>query len=67
MSDLAFITFDSGEEAEEVRTKFLRCRRTISSISATPLSPRGMQGPHQLNQLFHTTAAGALSGASGAC
>jgi uncharacterized membrane protein len=64
MSDLVFIAFDSEEKAEEVRTKILEMQQEyLIDIGDAVIATRNDKGRIKLNQLFHTTGAGALSGA----
>lgn len=64
MSDLVFIAFDNEQKAEEVRAKILEMQKEyLIDIGDAVIATRDASGHVKLNQLFHTTAAGALSGA----
>src|SRR3954466_4366688 len=64
MSDLVFIVFDSEAKAEEVRAKILEMQKKyLIDIGDAIIATRNEKGHVKLNQLYHTTAAGALSGA----
>jgi uncharacterized membrane protein len=64
MSDLVFIAFDSEAKAEEVRAKILDMQKEyLIDIGDAVIATRDADGRIKLNQLFHTTTAGALSGA----
>ena len=64
MSDLVFIVFDNEAKAEEVRTKILDMQNEyLIDIGDAVIATRDANGRIKLNQLFHTTTAGALSGA----
>lgn len=64
MSDLVFIAFDSEDKAEEVRSKILEMQKEyLIDIGDAVIATRDAKGRVKLNQLFHTTGAGALSGA----
>lgn len=64
MSDLVFIAFDNEQQAEEVRTKILELQQEyLIDIGDAVIATRDEKGRIKLNQLFHTTGAGALSGA----
>jgi uncharacterized membrane protein len=64
MSDLVFIVFDSEEKAEEVRSKILdMSKEYLIDVGDAVIATRDQRGRVKLNQLMHTTAAGALSGA----
>lgn len=64
MSDLVFIAFDSKEKAEEVRNKVLEMSREyLIELGDAVVATRDEKGRIHLDQLMHTTAAGAASGA----
>lgn len=64
MSDLVFIAFDSEQKAEEVRTKVFEMQKEyLIELGDAVIATRDAKGQIKLNQLFDTTAAGALSGA----
>jgi uncharacterized membrane protein len=59
-----FIAFDSEAKAEEVRAKILDMQKEyLIDIGDAVIATRDADGRIKLNQLFHTTTAGALSGA----
>jgi uncharacterized membrane protein len=64
MSDLVFIAFPSEEKAEEVRQKILDMQSEyLIEVGDAVIATRNAKGHVKLNQLFHTTAFGAVSGA----
>lgn len=64
MSDLVFIAFDSEARAEEVRARILEMQKEyLIDLGDAVIATRDANGHIKLNQLFHPTAAGALSGA----
>src|SRR3954447_10304281 len=64
MSDLVFIAFPSEEKAEEVRQKVLAMQSDyVIEVGDAVIATRDANGRVKLNQLFHTTAAGAAGGA----
>jgi uncharacterized membrane protein len=64
MSDLVFIAFPNEQKAEEVRARILTMRQEyLIDIGDAVIATRDAEGRVKLNQLVHTTAAGATSGA----
>jgi uncharacterized membrane protein len=64
MSDLVFIAFPSEEKAEAVREKVLGMQKEyLIELGDAVIAVKDAQGRVKLNQLFHTTASGAVSGA----
>jgi uncharacterized membrane protein len=64
MSDLVFIAFPSEEKAEEVRHKVLEMQKDyLIEVGDAVIATRDAKGHVKLNQIMHTTAAGALGGA----
>lgn len=64
VSDLVFIAFDNEQKAEEVRAKILEMSQDyLIDIGDAVIAVRDEKGRVKLNQLMHTTAAGAASGA----
>src|SRR5438046_9014173 len=63
MADLVQITFPSEEKAEQVRQKLLDLQKEyLIELSDAVIAVKQPNGHIKLNQLFHPTAAGALSG-----
>jgi uncharacterized membrane protein len=63
MADLVQITFPSEEKAEQVRQKLLDMQKEyLIELSDAVIAVKQPNGHVKLNQLFHPTAAGALSG-----
>jgi uncharacterized membrane protein len=63
MSDLVVIAFPSEAKAEEVRQKLLDMQNEyLIELSDAVIAVKQPNGHVKLNQLFHPTAAGALSG-----
>ena len=63
MADLVQITFPSEEKAEQVRQKLLDLQKEyLIELSDAVIAVKQPNGHVKLNQLFHPTAAGALSG-----
>ena len=63
MADLVEIAFPSEEKAEQVRQKLLDMQREyLIELSDAVIAVKQPNGHVKLNQLFHPTAAGALSG-----
>ena len=63
MSDLVVISFPSEEKAEEVRQKLLELQQEyLIELGDAVIAVKQPNGRIKLNQLFHPTAAGALSG-----
>jgi uncharacterized membrane protein len=63
MSDLVVIAFPSEEKAEEVRQKLLGLQNEyLIELGDAVIAVKQPNGRIKLNQLFHTTAAGAVSG-----
>lgn len=63
MADLVVIAFPSEAKAEEVRRKLLDMQKDyLIELSDAVIAVKGTDGRIKLNQLFHTTAAGAVSG-----
>ncbi len=63
MADLVQIAFSSEEEAERVRQKLLKMQgEYLIELSDAVIATKQPDGHVKLNQLFHPTAAGALSG-----
>lgn len=63
MSDLVVIAFPTEERAEEVRKKLLEMQQTyLIELGDAVIATKNEAGHVKLNQLFHTTSAGALSG-----
>lgn len=64
MSDLVFIAFPTEQQAEELREKVLAMQKEyLIELSDAVVVVKDAQGRVKLNQLFNTTAAGAVSGA----
>jgi uncharacterized membrane protein len=63
MADLVVIAFPSEAKAEEVRQKLLDMQKDyLIELGDAVIAVKGVDGRIKLNQLFHTTAAGAVSG-----
>ena len=63
MSDLVVIAFPSEEKAEEVRQKLLDLQNEyLIELGDAVVAVKQANGRIKLSQLFHTTAAGAVSG-----
>lgn len=63
MSDLVVIAYPSEEKAEEVRKKLLAMQQEyLIELGDAVVAVKSEDGSIKLNQLFHTTAAGAVSG-----
>ena len=63
MSDLVVIAFPSEAKAEEVRHKLLAMQNEyLIELADAVIAVKQPNGSVKLNQLFHPTAAGALSG-----
>ena len=63
MADLVVIAFPSEAKAEEVRQKLLDMQKDyLIELGDAVIAVKGADGRIKLNQLFHTTAAGAVSG-----
>ena len=63
MSDLVVIAFPSEAKAEEVRQKLLDLQNEyLIELGDAVVAVKQPDGRIKLNQLFHTTAAGAVSG-----
>src|ERR1700758_3626905 len=63
MADLVQITFPSEAKAEQVRQKLLDMQKEyLIELSDAVIAVKQPNGHVKLNQLFHPTAAGALSG-----
>jgi uncharacterized membrane protein len=64
MSDLVVIGFPTEAKAEEVRQKLLAMQKDyLLEMSDAVIAVKDAQGQIKLNQLFNTTAAGAVTGA----
>jgi uncharacterized membrane protein len=64
MSDLVVVAFPTEAKAEEVRQKLLGMQKEyLIELSDAVIAVKDDQGRIKLNQLFNTTAAGAVSGA----
>jgi len=64
MSDLVFIAFPTEQRAEEVREKVLAMQKEyLIEVGDAVIAVKDAQNRVKLNQLFHTTAASAVSGA----
>ncbi len=64
MADLVAIAFPSEEKAEEVRQKLLDLQKEyLIELGDAVIAVKQPNGQVKLNQLFHPTAAGAVSGA----
>jgi uncharacterized membrane protein len=64
MSDLVVVAFPTEAKAEEVRQKLLAMQKEyLLELSDAVVAVKDDQGRIKLNQLFNTTAAGAVSGA----
>jgi uncharacterized membrane protein len=64
MSDLVFISFPSEAKAEEVRSTILEMQKDyLIEVGDAVIATRDAKGHVKLNQLIHTTAIGAVSGA----
>ncbi len=64
MSDLVVVAFPTEAKAEEVRQKLLGMQKEyLIELSDAVIAAKDDQGRIKLNQLFNTTAAGAVSGA----
>src|SRR2546423_13611083 len=63
MADLVEIAFPSEEKAEQVRQKLLDLQKEyLIELSDAVIAVKQPNGHVKLNQLFHPTAAGAVSG-----
>jgi uncharacterized membrane protein len=63
MADLVQITFPSEEKAEQVRQKLLDLQKEyLIELSDAVIAVKQPNGHVKLNQMFHPTAAGAVSG-----
>src|SRR5277367_1463522 len=63
MSDLVVIAFPSEAKAEEVRDKLLEMQKEyLIELGDAVIAVKQPNGKVKLNQLFHPTAAGAVSG-----
>jgi uncharacterized membrane protein len=63
MSDLVVIAFPSEEKAEQVRRKLLNMQQEyLIELGDAVIAVKQENGHIKLNQLFSTTAAGAVSG-----
>src|SRR5258708_22787554 len=63
MADLVQITFPSEEKAEQVRQKLLDLQKEyLIELSDAVIAVKQPNGHVKLNQLFHPTATGAVSG-----
>src|SRR4029077_17435829 len=63
MADLVQITFPSEEKAEQVRQKLLDLQKGyLIELSDAVIAVKQPNGHVKLNQMFHPTAAGAVSG-----
>jgi uncharacterized membrane protein len=63
MADLVEIAFPSEAKAEEVRQKLIDMQKEyLIELSDAVIAVKQPDGKVKLNQLFHPTAAGALSG-----
>src|SRR5437667_12530363 len=63
MSDLVVIAFPSEEKAEEVRHKLLDMQKDyLIELGDAVIAVKQPNGRVKLNQLFHPTATGAVSG-----
>ncbi len=63
MADLVVIAFPTEEKAEEVRTKLLELQKEyLIELGDACIAVKKPDGSVKLNQLFSTTAAGAVSG-----
>ena len=63
MADLVQITFPSEEKAEQVRQKLLDLQKEyLIELSDAVIAVKQPDGHVKLNQLFHPTAASAVSG-----
>jgi len=63
VSDLVVIAFPSEEKAEQVRQKLLDLQEEyLIELGDAVVAVKQPNGRIKLNQLFHTTAAGAVSG-----
>jgi uncharacterized membrane protein len=63
MSDLVVIAFPTEEKAEQVRQKLLNMQQEyLIELGDAVIAVKDEDGRIKLNQLFHTTAAGAVSG-----
>lgn len=64
MADLVVVSFPSEEKAEEVRQKLLDMQKNyLIELGDAVIAVKHENGRVKLNQLFHTTAAGASTGA----
>jgi len=64
MADLVVIAFPSEAKAEEVRNKLLAMQKDyLIELGDAVIAVKQPNGKVKLNQLFHPTAAGAVSGA----
>lgn len=67
MSDLIVLVYPTETKAEEMRTKLFELQKEyLIEIRDAVIAVKHEDGKVKLNQLLNTTAAGALSGASGA-
>ena len=63
MADLVQITFPSEEKAEQVRQKLLDLQKEyLIELNDAVIAVKQPNGHVKLNQLFHPTASGAVSG-----
>src|SRR4029077_325348 len=63
MADLVQITFPSEEKAEQVRQKLLDLQKEyLIELSDAVIAVKQPNGHVKLNQMFHPTAAGGVSG-----
>src|ERR1700758_4454198 len=63
MADLVEIAFPSEQKAEEVRQRLLDMQKEyLIELSDAVIAVKQPDGRVKLNQLFHPTAAGAVSG-----
>ena len=64
MADLVVIAFPTEAKAEEVRHKLLAMQKEyLIELGDAVIAVKDANGHIKLNQLLHTTAAGAVSGA----
>jgi uncharacterized membrane protein len=62
-SDLVVIAFPSEEKAEEVRNKVLAMQKSyLIELGDAVIAVKHADGHVKLNQMIHTTSAGAISG-----
>src|SRR5437660_12312306 len=63
MADLVEIAFPSEQKAEEVRQRLLDMQKEyLIELSDAVIAVKQLNGRVKLNQLFHPTATGAVSG-----